>query len=181
MARFQNRFWTKVRLRAGDRVKECCKTVRHDCNRSAASCGLAEDIQGRKWMEAGILWMHRPWNYEIIAAKRWHHDFPHIAGPALESAAAIASGLRAPARLDPPSIAGRRVVPDAAGRAREVVYLHLPVRRTESARLLGPQAGWSLRGSRPLLHALGVLPQTPISADGFSLRASTGSPIVDLF
>jgi len=32
-----------------------------------------------------------------------------------------------------------------------------------------------------LLHALGILPQTSISPDGFSLRASTGSPVVDLF
>jgi uncharacterized protein (DUF1501 family) len=32
-----------------------------------------------------------------------------------------------------------------------------------------------------LLHALGISPQTPISPDGFSLRASTGRPIVELF
>lgn len=32
-----------------------------------------------------------------------------------------------------------------------------------------------------LLHALDIPPPTPISPDGFSLRASTGSPIVELF
>ncbi len=32
-----------------------------------------------------------------------------------------------------------------------------------------------------LLHALGIPLQTPISPDGFSLRASKGSPIVELF
>jgi hypothetical protein len=32
-----------------------------------------------------------------------------------------------------------------------------------------------------LLHALGIPPQTPISPDGFSLRAGIGSPIVELF
>ncbi len=32
-----------------------------------------------------------------------------------------------------------------------------------------------------LLHALDIPPQTPISADGFSIRASSGMPIVELF
>jgi uncharacterized protein (DUF1501 family) len=32
-----------------------------------------------------------------------------------------------------------------------------------------------------LLHALDIEPQTPISPDGFSVRASTGSPVRDLF
>jgi uncharacterized protein (DUF1501 family) len=32
-----------------------------------------------------------------------------------------------------------------------------------------------------LLHALGISPQTPISPDGFSVRAGTGQPILDLF
>ncbi len=32
-----------------------------------------------------------------------------------------------------------------------------------------------------LLHALGIPPTTPIHPDGFSVRASTGSPILDLF
>ena len=32
-----------------------------------------------------------------------------------------------------------------------------------------------------LLHALGIDPQTPISPDGFSVRAGTGQPILDLF
>ena len=32
-----------------------------------------------------------------------------------------------------------------------------------------------------LLHALGIPPQTPISPDGFSLRAGTGNPLVELF
>ncbi len=32
-----------------------------------------------------------------------------------------------------------------------------------------------------LLHALGVEPHTPLGPDGFSLRASTGGPLLDLF
>jgi uncharacterized protein (DUF1501 family) len=32
-----------------------------------------------------------------------------------------------------------------------------------------------------LFHALGIAPETPISADGFSVRASTGRPILELF
>ncbi|MFO0844335.1 MAG: DUF1501 domain-containing protein [Gemmataceae bacterium] len=32
-----------------------------------------------------------------------------------------------------------------------------------------------------LLHALGIAPETPVSPDGFSLRASAGRPILDLF
>jgi uncharacterized protein (DUF1501 family) len=35
--------------------------------------------------------------------------------------------------------------------------------------------------SATLLHALDIPPHTPISSDGFSLRASTGHPILDLF
>jgi hypothetical protein len=32
-----------------------------------------------------------------------------------------------------------------------------------------------------LLHGLGIPPETPISPDGFSVRASTGQPILELF
>jgi hypothetical protein len=32
-----------------------------------------------------------------------------------------------------------------------------------------------------LFHALGIPPHTGISPDGFSVRASTGQPLVDLF
>jgi hypothetical protein len=32
-----------------------------------------------------------------------------------------------------------------------------------------------------LLHALDVPPHTPISPDGFSVRASNGQPLLDLF
>ena len=32
-----------------------------------------------------------------------------------------------------------------------------------------------------LLHALDIPPATPIHPDGFSVRASTGHPIVELF
>src|SRR5215469_18813481 len=68
----------------------------------------------------------------------------------MESAAVLASGLCAAAEPDAPATTGRGSVPALWACAAEVVYLHLPVRRTESARLLGPQAGCPLGGPRPL-------------------------------
>ncbi|MGE3819969.1 MAG: DUF1501 domain-containing protein, partial [Isosphaeraceae bacterium] len=35
--------------------------------------------------------------------------------------------------------------------------------------------------SATLFHALGIAPETPIHPDGFSVRASTGRPILELF